>query len=277
MVEVTFRGHNEHLPIIVCIPGMLGMPENFERMAQSWSAKFASVFVDLHPQNRESGLRDSTHSLSTVSYDNTSQEIRDWLVNRFPGRRFWFLGVSIGGKLVLDFAARYPELYEGGVITDVGLGAFEKSDLFRFIDEVIPALNLEQDWTGIKADLRAKIPVNAVRVLIQTQVEYSAAEKRGEWKKAVKGLKKFLGMQRIADQWSLLPHIQKPTTVLKAEFLSGIAPEDFERMRTLDLFRFEIVTGSAHLLHVTHPEWIERAVGALVTPLSGVETHSVRV
>lgn len=277
-IEAFIRGDTANLPILVCLPGMFGVPENFEEMMLSWQHRFASVLVDLHPQNRKSGLADSQASLSTVSYDKTSEEIHDWLVQNLPNRKFYFLGVSIGGKLIFDFAAKYPDLYLGGIVTDVGLGTFENSDLYQFVEEVIPSLNLEQEWAGIKAELRAKVKVNPVRVLMQTQIDYSETEKRGKWKKAVQGLKNFLGAQRIADQWGLRPLLQKGTTILKAEFLSGISDSDYTKMKAIpELFCFEIVTGSAHLLHVTHPEWIQRAVLNLPLETISVKTNSVQI
>lgn len=259
-VDAIIQG-DPKLPVLVCIPGLLGSPESFFTLTEAWKDAACRVIFDLQPQNKSSGLQDADQSLAAANdYDQAPNEIRAWLEPRFPGRKFYFTGVSLGGKVVIDFAERHPDLYAGGVVTDVGPGHFEESDLYKFITYVIPTIDLNRDWEGIKQELREKIPVKTLRVFIQTQVIYSAEEKRGAWKPAVRGLKEFMGRQKFGDQWPLVPRLRAKTTIVKAEFLSGISAPDFERLKHEAMFEIDYVPGAAHFVHVTHAARVQRAV-----------------
>ncbi|MBS1984863.1 MAG: alpha/beta fold hydrolase [Bdellovibrionales bacterium] len=251
---------NPQLPPLVCLHGMLGGPENFKNMMGAWDKEFCTVLIDLHPQNRESGLADSDKSLSRVHYDDSARELHECLTQLFPARPFYFLGVSLGGKVVLDFAMKYPELYAGGVVTDVGPGSLQGSGLYQFVAEVVPSLNLNQDWNKIKQEFRSKISENAIRVFIQTQVMYSHETQSGVWKPAVRGLNRLLTSQNIDKQWDQAHRLRALTIVLKATQFSGIEDNDYARMLTMPVFKLEEVTGASHFIPVTHPQEIQRAV-----------------
>jgi pimeloyl-ACP methyl ester carboxylesterase len=265
MAIQAFIEGDRSLPLLVCVPGMFGMPDNFRRLGEAWEGRCCLVLLDLSPSSKESGLKDAETSLSQMSYDNSAQEMHDYLMKEFPGRKFYFLGISLGGKIIFDFAAKFPQLYAGGVVTDIGLGALNETELYQFSMNTIPQLNLKQDWNGIKAELRAKVSVNTIRVFMMTQVEYKAEEGRGYWRKAVHGIQEFLDKQNIKDQWHLLPDLKTPTTILKAESLSGISASDYERIKELpEIFHIDLVEGAAHFVHITHPHRVQNAVSRVL-------------
>ncbi len=261
-IQAIVRG-DETKPILACIHGMLGDPSNFETLAEAWRDKVCLVLVDVHPQNRTSGLADSATSLANASYEHSAREIYEFLAERFPNRKYFLFGISLGGKIVFDFAANFPHAYAGGLVTDVGPGSFRGSSLYEFCTSTIPSINLEQDWEGIRKDIRAKLPVRPIQVLTLTQVEYLADEKRGRWKSAVRGLREFLDT-KIAGQWDLIERIPERTIVLRALAMSGIPPADLERMRHIPQLEIIDIEGAAHFMHVSHTAMLQEAVLALI-------------
>lgn len=262
-IQAIVKG-DETKPILACIHGMLGDPSNFETLAEAWGDKVCLVLLDVHPQNRQSGLGDSATSLKNASYDRSAREIYEFLSQRFPHRKYYLFGISLGGKIVFDFAANFPHAYAGGLVTDVGPGSFRGSSLYEFCTQTIPSINLEQDWEGIRKDVRAKLTVRPIQVLTLTQVEYLPEEKRGRWKSAVHGLREFLDTTKIADQWDLIERIPERTIVLHASAMSGIPNEDLERMRHIPQFEIVEIEGAAHFMHVSHTALLQEAVLALI-------------
>lgn len=246
-------------PIVVLVPGLFGAPDSLVPLTEGLTDIATTVLLDLYPQNRESGLADSSASLARVSYDDMATDMRNWLVARMPGQKFHFMGVSLGGKIVVDIGEHYPEIYASGLLSDVSPGPFQESDLYRFIDVVIPSLNMTLDWPGLKLDLRAKIPQQSLRVFIQTQIVMKP-EGGAAWKPAVRGFKMFLDQQKIGDQWAGSERIPGLTTILKAAEISGVADSHLARLRSMPNFVIEPVENATHFIHVTHPQRVRDAI-----------------
>jgi pimeloyl-ACP methyl ester carboxylesterase len=259
---------NPNGPMLVCVPGLLGGPEDFTNIIPPLFDKFQILIVNPIAQARESGLKNlSADVLSEVSYDSTSTDIYENLKKEYNSEGYYFMGISLGGKVVYDFAIRYPEVFRGGLITDVGLSSFESSPLFQSVLTTVESIDLNLPWFEMKSYLRKNIPENNLRVLIQTQVSYPDGKPPAKWKVGMQNFKDLLQGHAIDEQHEKFLTVDKKLEktksfihVLKAEILSGISDESFEQMQKLKSIKFYNYPSTAHFLHITHKQQIQEII-----------------
>lgn len=258
---------NPEGPALVCVPGLLGGPEDFRNMLEAWTEKFCIIILDPNAERRDEGLNLSEASMKEVSFDTSSLDIRNALVEHLPGRPYYFLGISLGGKIVYDFALRFPEIFAGGVITDVGPGSFGDAELFQNVERDILATSLEKPWAEVRQDLRTRITDRNLRIFIQSQIFYPKGQNTGIWKTGMENFKELLQRQSIDDQFEnfekVAPRLfeeKRFITVLHSDQNSGISKNTFEKMQKLPCLKIKTLSNTTHFMHVTHKTEIEGAV-----------------
>ena len=258
---------NENGPVLVCVPGLLGGPEDFRQMLPAWESQFLIIIPDPNAERREQGLNLSEEAMREVTYESSAADIAAALRDYFPDRKYYFVGISLGGKIVYDFALRFPELFSGGIITDVGPGSFEESELFRSVEKMILDTNLEQPWSTLRLDLRERIQDKNLRILIQSQISYPKGQQTGIWKTGMQNFKELLQRQSIDDQFETFEAVSDRLAaegrwigVLHASDQSGISANTFARMQDLKSLKIKTLANSSHFMHITHKVEIESAV-----------------
>lgn len=265
-MKYEFLG-NQKGPILVCVPGLLGGPEDFRQMLPAWTDRFFIVIPDPNAERRDAGLNFTSEVMREVTFESSASEIRDALVEHFPGRPYYFVGISLGGKIVYDFALRFPELFCGGVITDVGPGSFEQAELFQSVEKLVIEINLEQPWSTLRLELRERIKDKNLRILIQSQISYPKGQQTAIWKTGMQNFKEMLQRQEIDEQFEDLAKVsdhlaaeKKWISVLHSVDASGISAETFKRMLELQCIKIKSLANTSHFMHITHKSEIENAV-----------------
>lgn len=101
------RWGDESNPPLVCLHGVTAHGERFKQLAEErWAARFHVLAPDLRGHGRSTWDPPWTFA----------QHVED-LVDTFGGRAFW-VGHSFGGRLILELAARHPELVRRAVLLD---------------------------------------------------------------------------------------------------------------------------------------------------------------
>ncbi len=267
-IKVDVVGDRE-LPLLVCVHGLLGGPGDFMNLRDAWAGKFCLVLVDMNAEFREGGLMKVTREgFGRLTYDDAADDVFEYLNREFPARSAYFVGISIGGKVVYDFSYAHPDLFMGAVISDVGLGQIPESDLYTFIEVTIPSINLNLEWDALKQEVASKVHERNTRVIIQTQLFYPDGKPPAQWKPGMEGLRGMLSGARIKEQWYVLDRLQKKIIVLRAGFLSGIPAKDIPRMTAHPCIEVRQVNGSAHFVHIQNKEVFQSTVLELL-PASG--------
>lgn len=259
-------------PVLVCIPGLLGGPEDFQSLLPEWLPHMALLIPDPNGERREEGLAGlSDEKMREISFESSAPEIKAVLDEKFPGRDYFFVGVSLGGKIVYDFAIRYPEIFSGGVITDVGPGPFENSDLFSFVENLVTGIDLTLPWPEMRAYLRNTIPDKNLRILIQTQLSYPAGGPEAIWKAGMKNFKSMLQSQSIDNQLAGMKQVceqlaaeNRKIHILHADHISGIARDVFVEMQSMPCFEIETLSAASHFIHVSNKDKILQKVQAML-------------
>ncbi len=166
-MEYKVLGNPKH-PTLVCVPGLLGGPEDFVNLIPPWVDKFHLILLDPNSDKREKGLSGLTEEvMKEYSLESNADGIKE-ILDLLKIESTYLLGISIGGKIIYDFALKFPDMFLGAVITDVSPGPFEDTELFKLVDKLVTETDMNQTWPDLKKDFAKRITDRNLRSLIQT-------------------------------------------------------------------------------------------------------------
>lgn len=242
-------------PPLVCVHGLMGDTIDFISFKEIWGKEFYLVIPETAPKGKDSGYMKSGAEVSHPSlvYEGSVDKIKHFLDLRYPNQKLLFTGISLGGKLCIEFAGRYPDSFKGAVVTDVGVGPLCGSGLYYFLKEVIPSINLSQNWKDLKAELKEKIPDRMLRLLVQASISYEEGNKeQAQIKGNMKGFTTALEGSTFEDQHWILEKLKGQIVVLKAPNTSAIIDKDAELMRKDHRFYVVDLPGANHFIQINN-------------------------
>jgi pimeloyl-ACP methyl ester carboxylesterase len=259
---------NSAAPLLVCIPGMIGGPSDFRSILEGLDDKFRILLVDINAERREAGLKNlSEESVEAVDYQGSAREIHAYLSEKHPGKGAYFIGLSIGGKVVYHFATDYPKLFKGSVVTDITPGRMEHTELYGTVITAVKNLNLKQPWAALKEELNATIEDKNFRILIKSQLHYPQDPSEARWRNGMWGLEELLKRNTSDELWTSLETVSDQLMnqgsrmiVLKALKMSGLGSEDLERLRKFPFVSITMVENSTHFIHINRTDALQKAL-----------------
>lgn len=258
---------NENAPFLVCVPGLLGGAEDFRDIIDPLLTDFHILIFDPNSERRLFGQNALTiEVMKEIQFDYSANDIAESLV-KFTHEPVFMCGISLGGKIVYDFAHKFPHLFRGAVITDVSPGSFGDSQLFQFVEDLVENLNLNQAWPELKKELRERITEPSLRSLIQTQIFYPNKQLPAAWKVGMKHFSSLLQRQAMDEQFELLLNVDSGLSnkasfihVLKAGRLSAIDAISFEQMKKLTSIKIYPLDEASHFIHITHKSDVQNMI-----------------
>lgn len=256
--DVILRG--DQGPLLVCVHGLMGHISDFSPYADEWQKHFRVVIPNIAPKDvHKHGYGAEIDGERRLVYELSAAKIKNYLQENYPGEKAKFAGISLGGKICFDVAAKFPEVFAGACVTDVGLGALCESPLFDFLFSVLPELNLKQPWKALRKELKEKIPDQILRILVQHHIVYpEPGAPEAEWNQNTDDFGDLVRNSRLERQWDLLESIQAPIHVLKAPNLSAIRDEDVTRMESNPNFHMTELEGANHFIQINQIEEFRR-------------------
>lgn len=257
---------NPQGPLLICIHGLMGGPSDFDAFREEWGKQAHLLLVDISKKAREDGgLKQIHKGEELMSFHETSDHIASFVKKKYPGHKVFIAGISLGGKVIYDFAADHPDLFGGGVVTDVGPGSLGESELVQFVEKTLPSINLMQAWPQLRSDLREKIPEPKMRVLISSQIYYpeehnQIERKYAAFKPSISGLQTSLNQSSLNDQWDQLNRIKKEILILKASKYSCIQERDLWRLKQHRHIKLIELDSASHFIHVSHGEVFKKEI-----------------
>lgn len=258
-------------PTLICVPGLLGGVEDFSGMLDTWQNHFHVLVLDPNFERREQGLSNlSVEVLQEISFASSAHDIAKAMDENQISKAY-LAGISLGGKIVFDFAIHHPQRLLGAMITDVSPGPFADSELFQFVDQTVTRAPMHLPWSDMKVYLEENIKDRNLRSLIRTQIHYPQGNPPAVWKTGMANFEKMLNMQSINNQYEGLQAVdvalaQASTSlaILKAGSLSGISDPDFQKLQGFKSVDMMVVEEATHFLHVTHKDLIVEKTLALL-------------
>ncbi len=153
-MQLHFRSYGSGEPLII-LHGVFGSSDNWQTIGKEFSAGFKVYLVD----QRNHG--NSPHS-DEFDYNVMADDILELMLSEGMDRAH-LLGHSMGGKVAMTFATRYPERVNKLVVVDISPRYYEPhhARIFR----AFRSLNLETLKTRQEADdqMAYRIPEFGVR------------------------------------------------------------------------------------------------------------------
>lgn len=254
-------------PTLVCVPGLLGGPENFAPMAEILEPKFHLLIFNPNIVTKAQSL-----AAQKLSYNSSADDIYRSLI-KLGLTQAYFFGISLGGKIVYDFAAKFPHAFLGGVTTDISPGQLDESDIYLFIVNLVDRLDMNQPWAELKKRLMELVPNRDLRILLQTQIHYPERNPPAQWRQAMQYFHEALRSQKLEDQFEDLLAVDEYLAkhkrlihVFRAGQLSGIGSQALAKMQKMSCFRIHPAPDATHFVQVSHKEAIAEMVVRLRAP-----------
>lgn len=256
-MELFYRKYGTGPPIFI-LHGLFGSSDNWVTIGRKLSGYF-TVYL---PDQRNHGQ--SPHS-DMHNYDSMSQDLFD-LTERLEINKLFLAGHSMGGKVAVDFALKWPEKINSLVIIDVSPFTLPETETsFNNENRNILEAILSADLSGIRtrneaeAFFEKRIGSDRTRGLILKNLKRNE-DMVFEWKINPRSLYDNLknmvsGLPRPTNETE--PVTGFPVTVIKGENSNYLPPGEFEEIKKLfPSAELAIIKNAGHWVQADRPEEI---------------------
>jgi len=264
-VKLFYRKYGAGPPLVI-LHGLYGSSDNWMTIARKISNKYTVWLPDL--RNHGNSPHDSVHSFEAMSGDLLE------LAEENNLDKFFLAGHSMGGKVAISFALKWPEKLNGLLIADVSPFTVQASVsmAYDYHSRILGALR-EKDISGalsrqeIETLLSARISSSRDRALIMKNLKRNS-DNSYSWKINAPVLLRHL--REMIEGLALPPVEEHGITGFPVIFLKGEKSEYLDQgdySRILKLFpaaEFRIVKNAGHWIHADNPEAVAEALGDLM-------------
>jgi len=251
-VDLHFRTFGTGPPLII-LHGLFGSGDNWLTLARQWAADFTIYLPDL----RNHGRSVWTESHDYLSMAGDILKLMDDCC--LPDTRL--LGHSMGGKVAMTLALRYPERVRALVVVDIAPKSYQLSEHHHLLSTLAAVdLSTFENRTRLDAFLARDIPQVDTRQFILKNI-YRSDEGVFTWRMNVQGL--LTNLNLVGDD---SPFVGCPRVELPALFIAGgasnyIRTADEEGIRALfPQAQIARISGAGHWVHSDAPEALSNQV-----------------
>ncbi len=239
-------------PVIVVLHGLFGMSDNWHSIAKKMSEDYCFYLVDLRNHGR------SPHS-DIFDYDVMTEDIRQFLEGNNLSD-VSLLGHSMGGKVAMCFASKYPQILQKLIVVDIAPKAYESSHFKIFIEAMLSVdLAAVQSRKEIENLLLKRLNVHPAIVQFLLKNIFRKEKNLFEWRINLPAIKN--GMETILD-FQVSDHpILVDTLFMKGEHSDYILPDDHEMIsRYFPQSKIEEIKNASHWVHSAAPINFEKSL-----------------
>lgn len=229
---------------LIAIHGLFGSLENLGVITRQLASDYCVYALDLPNHGR------SEHT-DTISLLSMADAIVAWM-DSLGLEKAHFLGHSLGGKVGMEIALRYPDKVDQLIVADIAPVAYppRHQDVF----DAFNAVGLETIATRMDADkqMQAYVGELSTRSFLLKNLEKN--DQGWFWRMNLHGLIAAYG-ELIAANTGDSPTFNGPVLFIKGEHSSYILPE--HRDAILKLFPHagvKVINGTQHWLHAEKPD-----------------------
>lgn len=249
---------SEALPVVLA--------HGFTGSAASWTAEILSaltsagrrvVAVDLPGH----GARSDETAREAVTLEGALA-----VLERATAGRMDLVAYSMGGRIALHFAARFPDRVRKLVLESAspGLESARERDSRRAEDEAL-ATRIESEGVAAFAAHWASRPVlRSARTRSPELEEHVRRVRSANSAGGLAGALRGLGTGVLPSLWKRLHTVEQPTLLLAGSEDPKFVEIGHRMQEALPNGVLEIVPGAGHTIHLDHPRaWLEAVLGHL--------------
>ncbi|HLN21425.1 MAG TPA: alpha/beta fold hydrolase [Bacteroidales bacterium] len=263
-MDLFYRKYGNGPPLII-LHGLFGSSDNWTTVAKSLSDTFTVIL----PDNRNHGR--SPHS-EIHDYNVMSNDLLE-LANRLRLEKFFLAGHSMGGKIAVQFALKWPEMLNGLLVADISPFRVEdeKRSEFRQHEKILETM-LDMDLTKISSREEAAKKLSDAGLhektagFILKNLQRTPGNKF-EWKINAPSLyKNMVNILKGIDRSSAfsLQVTGFPVIFIRGTESDYLPPEDYDDIRKIfPAAEFIDIEGAGHWLHSDKPEEVIQSIRKL--------------
>ncbi len=236
---------NQGQPLII-LHGLFGISDNWVSFARKISDSY-HVFI---PDQRNHG---QSQHCDLFNYDVLTDDIYEFITEHNLDDPI-ILGHSMGGKVAMQFALKYPELTPAIIIADISMRAYENN---RHHEKFIAAMR-SIDFQSIKyrseieASLSKTIPSARIRQFLLKNIHRNE-EGALNWRIHLDGIEKNL--DAIFTAIDSTKTYNAPALFIHGGASSYVQESDKpEIQKAFTQAEFEMIAHATHWLHADEPE-----------------------
>lgn len=245
-MQLNYKQFGKEYKTLVILHGLMGSLDNWQTLAKRWSEHFPVFVVDLRNHGK------SPHS-KDFSYDLMVEDIYEFCLEH-DLREINLLGHSMGGKVAMHFALKYPDLVEKLIVADIAPITY-KGGGHDQIFQAMKMLDLESLESRKAADeeMEKFIPSFPVRQFILKNLE-----RNGDvysWKLNLDVLiENYNEILKFDAKGKTFNH---PTLFIKGDNSDYINPDDFDEYKKIfPKAALKTIENTGHWLHAENPDLV---------------------
>jgi len=239
----------EGFPLVI-LHGLFGFSDNWQTHAKKLSSYFKVILVD---------LRNHGHSpwSDDFSYQLMVEDVSE-LLSSLKIQKCILLGHSMGGKVAMHFAQKYPEKLEKLIVVDIGIKSYPMHH--QHILEGIHAIDTDQLSNRKEAEeiLEQHIESDGVRQFLLKNLYW---KEKGQlaWRMNIKVLE-----DQMPEILSAIPEkiVKTPTVFIRGELSNYILDDDFQEIQ--DVFPDSDILTIENAGHWVHAEAPDRFINEIL-------------
>jgi pimeloyl-ACP methyl ester carboxylesterase len=249
-INIFYRDTKTDGQTILCLHGRWGRGETWVKFIQHYGRRYRIIA----PDQRGHGL--SSKPISKYATKEMAEDMVS-LLNHLKKESVVLVGHSMGGAIAGYIAAVFPEYAKALAILDKSASGPKNADV-QSRDQKEPVDPITKDWPlPFSSLLEAQEYIQRDR---ETDLSYQYF--MNSLMETVEGYQMMFSSQAMAanianyEEWfDLLPGIQCPVLVLRANKSAAVNEEDFKKMKSLiaDCLAYEM-TNPDHNVHLSNEE-----------------------
>ncbi len=264
-MKLFFRKYGNG-PSLVILHGLYGSSDNWATIAGKLSLHFSVIIPDL--RNHGQSPHSDVHSYNAMA-DDLNELVKDNLKGKFI-----LAGHSMGGKVAMNFALKWPEMLNGLVIIDVSpFGSTDpQNPFFREHKEILDSIvslypGSFKSRNEIETALSEQIHSGRTRGFIMKNIRRTS-EGNFDWKLNANALLSNLSLITdgvIKKEDNIFPVSGFPVVFVRGGNSNYIDPGDFKAIqRTFPSAELVTIKDAGHWIHAEKPDELSRVFVDLI-------------
>ncbi|MCS6979454.1 MAG: alpha/beta fold hydrolase [Flavobacteriales bacterium] len=254
-MKLFYQERGEGFPIII-LHGLMGMSDNWATVGSRLSGRHRVVMVDLRNHGR------SPHE-DEMDMDTLTQDILD-LMDDLLLEKSVVMGHSLGGKVAMNLALKFPSRVQALVVVDIGPRAYppHHGPILDALEKVpLASIQRRQEAEEILAE--AGLPADVRQFLLKSLVRDEAGHFR--WRFNLQAIRKNLPYVGAATPTHLV--FSGPALFIKGSKSDYLNDEDALLIsRLFPKASLAVIPDAGHWVHADAPEpFLQALEGFLLT------------
>lgn len=234
---------------LVFLHGIMGQGRNWQSIAKKFSADNQCLILD------QRGHGQSMQPESGYQLDDYVEDLKSLLDQLGWVEPIKLVGHSMGGRVALMFAHKYPQLIEKLVIVDIGPSSDWQSmtSILEKLDSVpVPFESREQARQFFETEFMDKYQNKMLMEFFYSNL----AEQNSQynWVFSKEGIRQTLELARFKDYWAEFRELISPTLLIRGEKSTDLTQEDYQKLMANNPRIFgTVVEGAGHWVHAEKP------------------------